>query len=201
MAHNSAVTRRIPVLYLIFLVSVLTVWTWYVLSLPSLQFLTDRWGAMLTMMFGSFIGGSSPEGSAAISYPVFTLLLNIPPSVARNFSFAIQSIGMTSASLLILGLRVKVEWNYIRFVTFGGIFGLVFGTYFVVPYISAVMAKLFFVSLWLSFGIVLWRENRNGKRTVFETIQNFNKSDVIRLIAFGFVGGIISSMFGTGINI
>ena len=156
---------------------------------------------MLTMLVGSFIAGASPEGSAAVAYPVFTLLLEIPPAVARNFSFAIQSIGMTSASLLILGLRVKVEWRYILFVTIGGIFGLVFGTYYVVPLISPVLAKLFFVSLWLSFGLALWRENRRPQREVFETIQNFGQSDKARLIAFGFIGGIISSIFGTGINI
>ena len=153
------------------------------------------------MIFGSFIAGSSPEGSAAISYPVYTLLLKIPPANARNFSFAIQSIGMTSASLLILNLKIKVEWNYIKYVTAGGIFGLIFGTYYIVPLISPPMAKLFFVSLWLSFGLVLWYENRKPKREVFDCITNFAKTDMARLIIMGLIGGMISSIFGTGINI
>ncbi len=193
--------RNIPVLYLAFLVLVLSSWGYYVLALPNLDFLARRWAAMLTMLFGSFIAGASPEGSAAVAYPIFTLLLKIPPAVARNFAFAIQSIGMTSAALLILGLRLKVEWNYIWFVTLGGLFGLVFGTYYVVPLISPVVAKLFFVSLWLSFGIALWRENRHPNRQVFDSIQDFSQKDRIRLAAFGLVGGIISSIFGTGINI
>ena len=200
--HSAApARRRLPLLYFLFLVSVLDAWFYYVSSLPNLDFLRQRWAAMLTMLFGSFIAGASPEGSAAIAYPVFTLLLEIPPAVARNFAFAIQSIGMTSASLLILGLRVKVEWRYILFVTIGGVFGLVFGTYYVVPLISPVLAKLFFVSLWLSFGIALWRENRRPQREVFESIQNFGRNDKVWLIAFGLVGGVISSIFGTGINI
>lgn len=153
------------------------------------------------MIFGAFIAGSSPEGSAAIAYPVFTLLLDIKPEVARNFAFAIQSLGMTAASLLILGLKIKLDWNYIKYVTFGGVFGLIFGTYYVVPLISPPMAKLFFVSLWLSFGIVLWRENSNKNRIVHDLIENFNKSDAIRLLIFGLIGGVISSIFGTGINI
>jgi len=157
--------------------------------------------AVLTMIFGSFIAGSSPEGSAAIAYPVFTLLLKIPPAIARNFAFAIQSIGMTSASLLILNLKIKVEWNYIKYVTFGGIFGLIFGTYYIVPLISPPLAKLFFVSLWLSFGLVLWYENTKPKREVFDKIQSFQRSDMARLLFFGLVGGMISSIFGTGINI
>jgi len=108
---------------------------------------------------------------------------------------------MTGATLLILGLRIKVEWNYIRFVTLGGIFGLVFGTYVIVPLVSPVMAKLFFVSLWLSFGIALWRENRHPSRKVFDEIVNLKFSNITGLIVFGFIGGMISSLFGTGINI
>lgn len=193
--------RPVPILYILFLLGVLSGWGWYVSSLPDLGVLSRRWPATLTMVLGSFIAGSSPEGSAAISYPVFTLLLKIPPAVARNFSFAIQSIGMTSASLLILGLRVRVDWNYVRYVTLGGIPGLILGTYYVVPLISPVMAKLFFVSLWLSFGITLWRENRRSQREVVTSIEPFGMPDKGRLVVFGIVGGIISSIFGTGINI
>jgi uncharacterized protein len=193
--------RKIPVLYFLFLTIVLTGWFLYIRGIDLPDLYRRRWPSALTMIFGSFIAGSSPEGSAAISYPIFTLLLNIPPAVARNFSFAIQSIGMTCASLLILGMRIRVEWNYIRFVTMGGIFGLVLGTYTIVPLVSPVMAKLFFVSLWLSFGIVLWMQNRRPAREVFDEITNFNSKDIIRLVFFGLIGGMISSLFGTGINI
>jgi uncharacterized membrane protein YfcA len=193
--------KKIPVLYFIFLVITLICWLLYVRDMDLVALYSRRWPSALTMIFGSFIAGSSPEGSAAISYPIFTLFLNISPAVARNFSFAIQSIGMTSASLLILGLRIKVEWNYIKFVVLGGVFGLVLGTYTIVPLVSPVMAKLFFVSLWLSFGIALWLQNRRPSRKVFEQIDHFNSKDIARLVLFGIVGGAISSLFGTGINI
>ena len=193
--------KQIPVLYIIFFVVVYACWIWYVQQIDLVELYSRRWPTALTMLFGAFVAGASPEGSAAIAYPVFTLLLKIPPGTARNFAFAIQSIGMTSASLLIMGLKIKVEWNYIKFVTLGGIFGLIFGTYYVVPLVSPIMAKLFFVSLWLSFGIVLWLENRKKNREVFDSIQNFNPKDQRRLILFGFIGGIISALFGTGINI
>ena len=199
---NTALDKpKKPWLYLLFLISVLSFWAWYMISHNAFGIYATRWPAALTMLFGSFVAGASPEGSAAIAYPVFTLILKIPPEVARNFAFAIQSIGMTSASLLILGLKIKVDWNYIKYVTFGGIFGLLLGTYYVVPLISPMQAKLFFVSLWLSFGIALWLQNRNSHREVFDNIQNLVKSDIFKLITFGFIGGIISSIFGTGINI
>lgn len=194
-------SKKLPVLYFVFFVLVILFWLVYMVSTDSFGLYLKHWGAALTMVFGSFIAGSSPEGSAAVAYPVFTLILKIAPPVARNFAFAIQSIGMTSASLLILGLGIKVEWNYIKYVTLGGVFGLIFGTFYIVPLVSPLLAKLFFVSLWLSFGIALWLENRKTKRTVKDFIQNFRRSDMVRLLVFGFIGGIISSLFGTGINI
>lgn len=201
MLSNKIQKTRIPWIYLIFLIFVLSSWLWYMFSHKSFEIYTRQWATVITMIFGSFIAGASPEGSAAIAYPIFTLILKIAPPIARNFAFAIQSIGMTSASLLIIGLKLKVDWNYIIFVTIGGVFGLFFGTYYVVPYVSPVQAKLFFVSLYLSFGIALWLQNRRPQREVFNRIQDFQNSDRGRLIIFGLVGGIISSIFGTGINI
>jgi uncharacterized protein len=201
MQSNNKPKTRIPWIYLIFLSIVMFGWFWYMFQNDSFEIYTRQWATVLTMIFGSFIAGASPEGSAAVAYPIFTLILKIAPPIARNFAFAIQSIGMTSASLLIIGMRLKVDWNYIIFVTIGGIFGLFLGTYYVVPYISPVQAKLFFVSLYLSFGIALWLQNRRPQREVFDRIENFKNSDKGRLIIFGLVGGIISSIFGTGINI
>ncbi len=192
---------KYPKLYLAFLGIVLIVWTKYVTNGGLFYLISKHIYAVITMVFGSFIAGSSPEGSAAVAYPVFTLLLDIQPAVARNFAFAIQSLGMTSATLMIIGLRLKLDWNYIIFVTLGGALGLILGTYYVVPLISPPLAKLFFVSLWLSFGLVLWRENRKPERKVFDTIQNFKSKDIVLLLGFGLIGGVISSIFGTGINI
>jgi uncharacterized protein len=201
MQSNKIQKTRIPWIYLIFLLTVLSIWFWYMIEENSFEIYTRQWATVITMIFGSFIAGASPEGSAAIAYPIFTLILKIAPPVARNFAFAIQSIGMTSATLLIIGMRLKVDWNYIIFVTIGGVFGLFLGTYYVVPYVSPVQAKLFFVSLYLSFGIALWMQNLRPQREVFDKIENFKNSDKGRLIIFGLVGGIISSIFGTGINI
>lgn len=201
MQSNKIQKTKIPWIYLFFLITVLSSWLWYMFQHDSFVIYTRQWATVLTMIFGSFIAGASPEGSAAVAYPIFTLILKIQPAVARNFAFAIQSIGMTSASLLIIGMKLKVDWNYIIFVTIGGVIGLFLGTYYVVPLISPVQAKLFFVSLWLSFGIALWLQNRKPQREVFESIQNFQNSDKGRLIIFGLIGGIISSIFGTGINI
>ena len=207
MGHNSdietdhptttAAKQRLPFIYLTLLATIVICWFIYMFSTSSFHLFGKYYPSLITMLGGAFIAGSSPEGSAAIAYPIFTLFLKIPPGVTRNFAFAIQSIGMTCASVLILNKKIKVEWNYIIYVTLGGLFGMVIGTVYVVPLISPPVAKLFFVSLWLSFGIVLWNENRKDKKDVFDAIRNFGKSDIARLMILGLIGGVISSIFGT----
>lgn len=91
--------------YKYFTFIVLIVW-FSVMSINELWYLYENeWPISLTMVFGSFIAGASAEGGGAVAFPVFTLLFDMSPYTARNFSFAIQAIGMTSASLLILGKK------------------------------------------------------------------------------------------------
>lgn len=193
--------KKYPFIYWLYLIVVITVWFWYMNVNNMFSILSENLYVMITMVFGSFVAGSSPEGSASIAYPMFTLYLGVAPDVARNFAFAIQSVGMTAASIYILNKKIALDWNYIIYVSFGGLFGLLFGTYNLVPYIQPMLAKLIFVSLWLAFGIVLYLENRKQTRIIYEKIILFSHSDRINLILFGFIGGGISSLFGTGINI
>lgn len=193
--------KNYPLWYWSYLTIVLIVWTWYMVSFDKFGILQENVIVMITMVFGSFVAGSSPEGSASVAYPIFTLYLGIIPDVARNFAFAIQSIGMTAASIFILNKKIPLDWNYIIYVTLGGLGGLLLGSYYLIPLVPPIYAKLIFVSLWLSFGIILYLENQKEHRTIYEKILNFKNSDAINLLIFGFIGGGISSLFGTGINI
>lgn len=193
--------RKLPWVYLGLISVIVTCWAIYMFSTHSFYLYLKHYYAAITMLFGATIAGSTPEGAGAIVFPVFTIFLKIPPPVARNFTFAIQSIGMTCASVFILNSKIKVDWIYIKYVTFGGLFGLALGMFYVAPLIPGPVAKLFFVSLWLAFGIVLWVLNRKDGGEVYDTIVNFGRSDMFRLLILGFIGGIISSIFGTGVNI
>ncbi len=193
--------KKYPVLFFAYLVIVLSVWFWYMQSHHLFYILKENIFVMVTMIFGSFIAGSSPEGSASVAYPIFTLYLGIMPDVARNFAFAIQSIGMTAATIFILNRKIPVDWQYIKYVTLGGVVGLLLGTYYLIPLVQPLLAKLIFVSLWLSFGIILFIENRNQTRKILDKLAYLRKKDVAFLVMFGIIGGLISSLFGTGINI
>lgn len=56
-----------------------------------------------------------------------TLAFGILPAVARDFSFMIQSAGMTAASATIAVMQVQVEMHSLLWATIGGACGLVLG--------------------------------------------------------------------------
>ena len=60
------------------------------------------------------------QGGASIAFPVMTLAFSILPAVARDFSFMIQSAGMTAAAATIAIMQVQVEMHSLLWATVGG---------------------------------------------------------------------------------
>lgn len=154
----------------------------------------------LTMVFGSFIGGFTCEGGGAVAFPVFTKLLHIKPNIARDFSFAIQSIGMSFASLTILLRKIPIEKNVIKFAVLGGVIGIIIGTYQVVPLVSPGDVRLIFTLVATSFGVTLFLKNFMMKTEEYNKIHHFRNIDGLVFIGVGILGGIFSSIVGTGIH-
>ncbi len=71
----------------------------------SLSFLAAHWYYPATMVVGAFVAGATPEGGGAVAFPVLNIFLSVDRVLARDFSLMVQSIGMTSASLLILSRK------------------------------------------------------------------------------------------------
>ena len=161
----------------------------------------NYWPMTLTMVFGSFIAGASAEGGGAVAFPVMTLLMKIPPDAARNFSLAIQSIGMTAASILIISRGIKVNWSYLKLASIGGAIGIILGTYFILPHIAPEYVKILFVSFWLSFGFVLYYVNEIDKRNTTDTLPRFNLASKTTMVLVGILGGTLSSLLGSGLDI
>ncbi|MBU3678943.1 MAG: sulfite exporter TauE/SafE family protein [Candidatus Kapabacteria bacterium] len=188
--------------YLPFAICVVSSFVAYITSAGILDKVLAWWPAAVTMVFGSFIAGASAEGGGAIAFPVFTLILKIAPIDARSFSFAIQSIGMVSASLLILGRGIPIETRAVLWPALGGVAGLLFGTWFVVPFLEPIQTKLFFVSLWMAFGIGLFLANRNKARIVRPGLDDvLSRNDILTLLGAGMVGGVVTAIFGNGVDL
>lgn len=155
----------------------------------------------VTMAVGSFIAGATSEGGGAVAFPVMTLLFQVKPAVARDFSLMIQSVGMTAAAITIFWQGIRVEKRALLFSSLGGAIGIILSLEWIAPLLSPIAAKLFFVTLWLSFGIALVLINRNQQRLLQPLIVGFRQGDAIALLTVGIIGGIVSGITGSGLDI
>ncbi|MEM7757275.1 MAG: sulfite exporter TauE/SafE family protein [Cyanobacteria bacterium P01_A01_bin.40] len=180
-----------------------TVWiVWLTLLSPERAFsnLIANWEAAVTMIFGSMVAGGTSMGGGAVAFPVFTKVLEVPPDEAKVFSLAIQSIGMSAASLTIVAMKNKVEWRFIRWVSLGGIPGIIVGSMFLAPVLPSDVIKFSFTMMVSSFGVVLLALNRTVRRRNLSIPFWGNRERIISLIA-GVWGGIVSGLVGSGMDI
>lgn len=180
----------------------LLVWTLWLIfgGQNALHHLLSDWRVALTMVFGSMVGGGTSEGGGAVAFPVFTKLLHIAPYDARNFSLAIQSVGMGAASLSILLLRIPIERRALLYAGVPAIVGVTFGAYYVAPFVPPVIVRTSFTVLVTTLGLALLLVNReHGSGRNLKLISLGGKERFI-LVAAGFLGGIVSALIGTGEN-
>ena len=201
---QSKVSNRLMRILIFFVLPVLMVyivWASYMWATNSWGLFREYFYMTLTMVFGSFVAGASSEGGGAVAFPVMTLVFKILPSVARTFSLAIQSIGMTAATLWIIAKQIPIEKKYLKLAMVGGSFGIIFGSYFVAPYLAPAYSKMLFVSFWLSFGLALFAINHIRQRDTCNQLPSLDRKQRAELLAIGFIGGILSSILGSGIDI
>ncbi len=185
-------------------VTVTVVWTvWLLLMTQGDRFglFADNWFMSVTMAVGSFIAGATSEGGGAVAFPVMTLGFKIPPAIARDFSLMIQAVGMTAASFTILWTRTPVVLPALLWSSLGGAMGVIFGLEFVAPKLQPAYAKMLFTASWLAFAVALYWINRYRDREVHTRIERFLPRHAVLLIGFGVVGGVISSVTGSGLDI
>src|SRR6056297_1713480 len=205
MKHKDVRKDPVPVhpkptlkLYWITALVIVSAWTAAMSLLNWWAMFSETWPISLTMVFGSFIAGATSEGGGAVAFPVFTKLFDIEPADAKVFSFFIQSVGMTMAGLFIYLKKIPVLWNVIFAALSGGVIGLITGELFLVipnPY-----PKLLFTFIAGIFAFFLiynrWGIPDNPiKHFIFD-----HKSDWLVILATGFLGGMIASVVGVGID-
>ncbi|CAM9652097.1 unnamed protein product, partial [Hapterophycus canaliculatus] len=144
---------------------------------------TPNWYMCVTMAFGSMVAGATSEGGASVAFPIMTLAFGILPMVARDFSFMIQSAGMTAAAATIVIMQVQVEMHSLLWATAGGIFGIILGLEEVAPRLEPSYSKMFFVCTWAAFAFSLFWLNRFYGRRVFDSVPAWDQGVVWRLRA------------------
>ncbi len=126
----------------------------------------EHWPMAIAMTLGSYAAGSTPMGGGTVGFPVLVLLFDLPASLGRDFSFAVQSVGMVSASIFILVRRQAVAWPILKGAMLGSLFGTPFGILFIAPGIPDLWIKIIFAIIWGSFGLLhLYRINEISSHT------------------------------------
>jgi len=193
--RNFSVRRFVyPALLLVIYVS----WFSYMFLSNSWDLFYEYWPVSLTMTLGSFVAGATAEGGAAVAFPVFTKVLHIPSVDARTFGLMIQAVGMTMAAVVIWVQRVKVLPRVIAWVTFGGIFGQLVGTYLISipnPY-----PKILFTFVATAFGVAMiisrWWMNWAPR----EDLPEWHNQYKALFFFIGIFGGTFAAQTGSGID-
>lgn len=188
--------------FLVPIVLVYVTWLYVTVSNDLWPLFQKGWTMTVTMVLGAFVAGSTTLGGGAVAFPVMTLVLQLDSSIARDFSLMIQSIGMTAALWGIFYQRIVVDMTAFVYCGLGGAIGVVLGFLFVAHRVPSNFTAMFFVSFWLSFAIALYMVNRNALRKTVSTIGNPDRTSVkVGLVCVGVLGGVVTSMTGSGLDI
>lgn len=175
-------------------------WGMLVVTGGHLLTVVAHWPMAVAMALGSYVAGSTPMGGGTVGFPVLVLMMDLPATLGRDFSFAVQAVGMTSASIFILCRRTPLEWPMLKAALPGALIGTPLGILWVAPLASDLFIKLLFAAMWCSFGLLHLR--RINEFTAHEGITPLDKAFDHRTgFLVGLVGGLtVASITGVGID-
>lgn len=183
-------------LYPLLVLLIITSWLIYMFAANGWQLFTSLWPLSVTMLFGSFIAGATPQGGAAVAFPVFTKVFQMPASDARTFGLMIQAVGMSVAGLTIWLRRVKILPRVLIWVTVGGAFGMILGTYTLImpnPY-----PKILFSLSMAAFGVALIISRWLLNWSPCDCLPDWNWQHSSLFVIIGIIGGILAAHTGAG---
>jgi uncharacterized membrane protein YfcA len=157
-------------------------WALLVVAGGYVETVLAHWPMAAAMAAGSYVAGSTPMGGGTVGFPVLVLLMDLPATLGRDFSFAVQAVGMTSASIYILCSRQPLERPMLKAALLGTLAGTPLGIIFVAPLATDLFIKLLFATLWCSFGLLHLR--RINEITSYEGMTPHDK-------AFDYRAGLI----------
>jgi uncharacterized protein len=150
--------RQRPGYWYLWLAGFYGVWAWLVFGYGNWGVVREHWPIALAMAAGSYGAGSTPMGGGTVGFPILVLLFDQPAQLGRDFSFAVQSIGMVSASIFIVCRRQPLAGAMLKGSLIGSTIGTPLGILIIAPWIPSLAIKLVFAVVWGSFGLLhLWR--------------------------------------------
>ncbi|WP_308911119.1 sulfite exporter TauE/SafE family protein [Pseudokordiimonas caeni] len=186
--------------WFLWLAAFYSTWAWLNFGLGGWADAVAHWPIAAAMAMGSYVAGSTPMGGGTVGFPVLVLFFEMPATLGRDFSFAVQSIGMTSATIFILARRQPLAWSLLKGAMVGSLMGTPFGIFFVAPFIPELWIKVIFAVVWASFGILhFYRINEiagHSGMTEFDERWDFRLGVKLGLGA----GATVAAVTGVGID-
>ncbi len=176
------------------------VWAWLVFGHDRWNDVVEHWGIAVAMAIGSYAAGSTPMGGGTVGFPILVLLFKQSAELGRDFSFAVQSIGMTSAAIFIMARRQPLAWAMLKGAAIGILFAVPIGVIWFAPLIPSLWIKLVFAVVWGGFGLLhLWRI---GEIAGHEGMTEFDERWDFRVgLATGLLSGLlVVSVTGVGVD-
>ncbi len=177
-----------------------SVWAWLVFGQERWETVKEHWPIALAMAGGSYVAGSTPMGGGTVGFPILVLLFDLPATLGRDFSFAVQSIGMTSAGIFILARRQPLAVAMLSGCIAGSLAGTPLGILLFADLVPALWIKLGFAVLWCGFGVLhLYRIGEiagNVGMTEFDERWDFRVGLAVGLLA----GVTVVAVTGVGID-
>lgn len=187
-------------IWFLWLIGFYSVWSWLVFGHDRWSDVTSHWPIALAMAMGSYVAGSTPMGGGTVGFPILVLLFGLPATLGRDFSFAVQAVGMTSASIFILCRRQPLAWSMLKGAMLGAVIGLPVGIFWLAPMIPELWIKLVFAIVWASFGVL--HLYRIGEIAAHDGMTEFDERWDFRVgLAVGvFAAASVASVTGVGID-
>jgi uncharacterized membrane protein YfcA len=192
-----AKARMIP--WFVWVALFLAAWTILVASNGWWGRVADHWPIAVAMAVGSYVAGSTPMGGGTVGFPILVLLFDQPAEFGRQFSFLIQSIGMTSASIYILCARKPLAWGVLPWAAGASAASMVVTHYGIFPLVPGTAVKLTFACIWGGFGLVTILKLRQLLAHHHEPTLG-PRLDMLLGLSFGTIGGVASGLTGVGVD-
>lgn len=192
-------SRRSLLPFRIWVIGFLLAWLAALLAWDLAAELLGHWPMALAMLFGSYVAGSTPMGGGTVAFPILVLVMDEPASMGRTFSFAIQSVGMSSASIYLLCRRQRLDRSMILWSILGSTLSLPLTCLYLLPLVNDAEVKLLFASTWLIFGLhTIFR-----RRTLLAAARVTGEEEATGAslgLSVGLLGGVVAGLTGVGIN-
>lgn len=186
--------------FLVWLGGFYVLWLAFVIAGSHGATVAAHWPIAVAMTAGSYVAGSTPMGGGTVGFPILVLAFGQSAALGRDFAFAVQAVGMTSASIYILAQRKPIERRFLGWAIAGSTLGTPLGLVFLAPWVPEVWVKMLFAVVWASFGVM--HLVRTDEICSAEGVRHRGpRFDRIGGLTVGLLGGAcVASITGVGID-